>query len=66
VPQYAQLAMQEQVALVEVPPYGDSHASANSALHLARLSDDRDWFIQTPVETQLADGLVIAVKDHGN
>lgn len=55
----------ESVALVEVPPYGPTHANFGDCRH-GRLSDDRDWFVQTPVEILLREGIVTAVKVHGH
>ena len=63
VPRYEQRAFHERVALMEVPPYGESHADTSSPALRGRLSDNRQWFVQTPVELQLRDGVVIAVKN---
>ena len=66
VPRYDQLGSRGQkVALVEVPPYGDSEEHTSSC-QVGRLADDREWFVQTPVEIQLIDGVVTASKtnDH--
>ncbi len=66
VPRYEQRALREQVALVEVPPFGESHVSARGPAQRGRLTDEREWFVQTPVEIQLRDGLVTAVNNnHG-
>lgn len=62
VPRYEELAIQQPVALVEVPPYADSHDAATGPANRARLSNDREWFVQTPVEIRLQDGVVLAVK----
>jgi hypothetical protein len=62
VPKYEQLATTgTRVALVEVPPFGELHPG-EAACHYARLTDDREWFVQTPVELELRDGIVSAVK----
>jgi hypothetical protein len=45
VPRYEQLALQERVALVEVPPYDDLHVSTTGAAHRGQLSSDREWFV---------------------
>ena len=63
VPLYEDVAMQAEgthVALVEVPPYGD--AAAESPCKLGRLKNDREWFVQTPVEIQLIDGIVTSAS----
>ena len=66
VPRYEQLgSLGQRVALVEVPPYGASEAHVSSC-QLGRLTADREWFVQTPVEIQLVDGLVTASKTHGH
>lgn len=64
VPHYEQrAAMGERVALVEVPPYGDFERHGNDCSY-ARLQGAHDWFVQTPVELRLKDGVVQAVKTH--
>lgn len=66
-PRYEELAIQKPVALVELPPYEDQHASTTSQAYRTRLRNDRNWFVQTPVEIQLRDGIVLAVMYcHGN
>jgi hypothetical protein len=64
VPKYEQRAARgERVALVEVPPYGDFERQSNGCLY-ARLRETREWFVQTPVEIRLIDGVVTAVETH--
>lgn len=55
---------QPSVALVEVPPFGPREGgdSSTSPVHRARLQDTKDWFVQTPTEIQLTDGIVTAVR----
>lgn len=62
VPHYERLAIARQVALVEVPPYGEPQAAASGAAHCGRLNADREWFVQTPVEIQLTDGVVTSAS----
>jgi len=62
VPRYEEFAIEQQVALVEVPPFGESHAETNGVAQRGRLSDDREWFVQTPVEIQLSDGIVTSAS----
>lgn len=57
-PHYERLAAVRRVALVEVPPYCAGAAESGLALHL-RLTDDREWLVQTPVEIQIKDGVVL-------
>ncbi|MEX2167715.1 MAG: MauE/DoxX family redox-associated membrane protein [Pirellulales bacterium] len=63
-PRYEQLAGEmakrgdtAQVLLLEVPPYGMALDHIGLATR-ARLSADRQWFVQAPVEIQLWDGMV--------
>lgn len=66
VPRYEQLGSQgQQVALVEVPPYGASGILESACRH-GRLADDREWFVQTPTEIRLTNGLVTDFKIHGH
>jgi hypothetical protein len=58
-PKYEALALTESVALIEVPPFDDSKPT-NAAVAHGRLAVDRDWFVQTPVEITLNDGIVLA------
>ena len=65
-PRYEELAsMGQRVALIEIPPYGKSSLLA-SACHSCQLKDDREWFVQTPVEIDLRDGIVVATRGHGH
>lgn len=62
VPAYEQLAADTagdspRIALVEVPPYGEVR-DAEECCACGRLGDDQDWFVQTPVEIRLRDGVV--------
>lgn len=51
------------IALIDVPPFGDSRIVANG--HHGRLRDDVQWFVATPVEVALNDGKVTAVVSQG-
>ncbi len=65
-PRYEELASTgKPVALIEVPPYGES-LSTNSACLCCRLNDVREWFVQTPTEIQLRDGIVLSAKTIGH
>jgi hypothetical protein len=62
-PRYEELALRataERVVIVEVPSYGESMPHSDE-IH-ARLSDRRDWFVQTPVEIRLSDGVVTSAS----
>ena len=50
----------ERIALISVPPHAaDRLAGQSAAAAVAgRLSDSRDWFIQTPAAVTLVDGVV--------
>jgi hypothetical protein len=50
-----------RVLLVEVPPYGPGRVEAHSATTI-RLSDKRNWFVQTPLELFVQDGKVITAS----
>jgi hypothetical protein len=53
-----------RVALVEMPPYGDMpEISGSSPCLSGRLSDQREWFAQTPLVLLLDDGKVIAAAE---
>lgn len=66
VPRYEQRAAAgERIALVEVPPFGDIEPQGEAAQY-GRLRIDHEWFVQTPIEIQLHDGIVRAVKAFGN
>ncbi len=52
-----------RVALLEVPPYEESAAgpvNSESPCLVGRLSDRRDWFVETPVVLELRDGNVLS------
>lgn len=65
VPIYEDLAKKagdRQVALVEVPPFDVETTTIESQCKLGRLNNDREWFVQTPVEIQLSDGIVTSAS----
>jgi hypothetical protein len=65
VPQYETLASStgnKRVALIEIPPYAEARHAAHSPCLVGRLSADHEWFVQTPVEITLRDGVVVAVS----
>lgn len=55
----------ERVSLVEVPPYGNSEQHGVNCRY-AKLKDTREWFVQTPVEIRLTNGVVRTVNTHGH
>ena len=64
VPQYEQLAVAEngrRIVLIETPSYGEMGSTQQRALR-TRLSDDREWFVQTPVEIQADAGVVVSAS----
>jgi hypothetical protein len=64
VPKYEQrAALGEKIALVEAPPYGKFKNREGSCSY-GRLNEDHEWFIQTPVELRLYNGIVSAAKTH--
>jgi len=72
VPQYQELAERlahdgsaTHVALVETPPYASAEIHGPPLEGLAgRLSDQREWFVRTPVEIRLNDGIVVDVDEN--
>lgn len=60
-PQYESLAAGRNVALVEVPPFGQEVANSGPAVY-TRLREERDWFVQTPVEMRLSSGVVVGAS----
>lgn len=68
-PHYEQLALNRaasnepaRVLLVQTPPYAHEESHRPSPATHARLSDDREWFVQTPVEIRLSGGRVVSVS----
>ncbi len=55
----------DSIALIEVPPLGSlPHATdGKDGLIYAHLDDSRDWFVATPLEVILDNGIVRAVRD---
>jgi len=49
------------VVLIQLPPYGSLPLPAETALLQGRLTETKSWFVQTPVELLLADGVVVSV-----
>ncbi|MEM6484219.1 MAG: hypothetical protein AAF662_04460 [Pseudomonadota bacterium] len=65
-PLYEEFSAHQRVLLVEMPPYGPLAASYKGH---ARLTDNREWFVQAPewfvqapVEIQLQDGVVVSAS----
>lgn len=61
VPKYEQLAAtldDIKLAFVEVPPFGDRNSLDDPHWHHGHLKADVEWFVQTPVEIQVRDGVV--------
>jgi hypothetical protein len=63
-PKYEQLAYEEQVALIDVPPFDDSRRQSGGAAVYASLSSELEWFVPTPFEIILIDGVVVSVSKH--
>jgi len=72
-PRYAALADQlretgssRQVAAIEVPPYGDGSSVESLGTHAivyGRLSDQRDWFVETPAVLWIANHAIMETKE---
>ena len=64
VPQYERLAVADnnrRIVLVETPPYGEIALTEQGAIR-TRLSNNREWFVQTPVEIQVDAGVVVSTS----
>lgn len=64
IPEYEQLAKvgRRSVALIEMPPFaskGNDPVSSVTCLR-GKLSEDREWFAQTPLAVALANGIVVS------
>jgi hypothetical protein len=58
---FASTSQTPRLALIEVPPFGQSRANMafpTTTVH-GRLSPDRDWFVQTPAVIELNEGRVV-------
>jgi len=57
-------ASEERVILVETPPYNQANVEepSMSPCLLGRLSDKREWFVQTPVEIRIREGRITGVS----
>jgi len=56
----------ENVTLVSMPPQpaaGQGPVSADTPCATGRLSDAREWFVQTPAEVRLQDGRVVFAQE---
>jgi hypothetical protein len=69
IPHYEQMAQtfsgapgSPTVALVQLPPYGELPVDPGSAMVRGRLSDTYDWFVKSPVELLLTEGVIVNVK----
>ena len=55
----ARRSRKERVAVIEVPPYASEGHATFSACVVGHLGAERQWFVQTPVEVRLHDGIVV-------
>ena len=65
IPRYERLAASRPTALVEMPPYAPSGlgpVAASSPCVRGRVADVREWFVETPAELMLKDGIVTAAS----
>ena len=54
-----------RITLIEVPPYAPDQwdpVRADTRCHRVRLASEIEWFVQTPLEVWLRDGLVLSVR----
>jgi len=57
---------QPRILLLEVPPYappGKDPVPQNTLCTRGRLDESREWFVQTPAEVRLTDGIVTRAKE---
>jgi hypothetical protein len=47
-----------RLLFVEAPPYGELPLVEGGAIVRARLSSEREWFVQTPIEIRVRNGIV--------
>ena len=47
-----------RIALIEVPPYSDESSVALTKCALGKLHDSKEWFVRTPLEVEIDDGIV--------
>jgi len=50
-----------QIAIIEIPPYSEKQQFPVCECHFGRLNATRNWFVETPVELSLQDGIVTHV-----
>ena len=67
IPKYEQIARDFagnkdflKIALIEVPPYGQTPISQNTLCTLGQLAETKEWFVTTPAVALLADAKVAA------
>jgi len=73
IPEYEQMARDMEgnedflrIALVEVPPYGQSSVGEDSPCVLGKLDKSKEWFVTTPVSVFSSHGSVKVVKTRTN
>ena len=49
-----------EIALVEVPPYGNGLVTENSPCTLGRLAETNEWFVTTPAVTLICENAIQA------
>jgi hypothetical protein len=47
-----------QIALIELPPYGQAATGQNTPCRLGRLANTKDWFVTTPAAALISEGKV--------
>ena len=57
----AALKAAQVIALIEMPPYGGEPVCQGPAPRV-RMSGDREWLVQMPVEVRLNDGIVVSAS----
>ena len=65
IPKYEELAVHSsysQIAVISVPPHDRSEDALLAHCRAGRLRDNREWFVETPVEIRLLDGVVVSAS----
>ncbi len=50
------------IALIEVPPYSNQPLAVTREAVYGRLNDNKEWFVQAPMEIKLENGIVIGAS----
>lgn len=63
--EYTKRMVGPQIALLELPPYAESSNAPGAEVEVrlrGRITASRDWFVETPAEIELRDGVVVSAR----